>query len=144
MKTWKVLMLMLMLLCPPAHSEVFKWVDDAGNVYYGDHPPSEAQIQTLSEAAIVSALPMRAPAVSAGPKVVVYSTTHCGYCKRAKAHLERRGIAFDERDVERSGEYRSEFRKLGGKGVPLIVVGDQLLKGYRAESLDAMLAKAGL
>ncbi|MCB1736959.1 MAG: DUF4124 domain-containing protein [Gammaproteobacteria bacterium] len=142
MKLW--IGLALVLLCQFAQAEVFKWVDDAGKVYYGDHPPPQARIQTLTDAATISVLPMPALAVPASPKVVMYTTRHCGYCQKAKAHLRRLGIPYDERDVESSSNNRSEFRKLGGKGVPLIVVGDQLMKGYRAENLDAMLAKAGL
>ena len=37
--------LSLVCLCQLAQAEVFKWVDDAGKVYYGDHPPPQARIQ---------------------------------------------------------------------------------------------------
>ena len=37
---------------------------------------------------------------------------------------------------------RRRFNKLGGRGVPLIVVGKQSMSGYSAIRLEEMLAKA--
>jgi glutaredoxin len=67
----------------------------------------------------------------------------CGYCKRAKAHLAARGVPYDEVDVEATQRGQNEFTQLGGRGVPIILVGSQRMDGFDANGLDAMLAAAG-
>ncbi len=37
--------------------------------------------------------------------VTMYTTTWCGYCKNTKRYLERKGIAFQEIDIEKHPEY---------------------------------------
>jgi len=73
--------------------------------------------------------------------VILYSTRSCGYCKMARAHLARRGISFDERDIERDADALDEYlTKSGGRpGVPLVDVAGQMMQGYDSARLDAML-----
>jgi len=72
-------------------------------------------------------------------KVVMYTTSHCPACKAAKQYFAQKGVSYDEIDVETSRSGYEEFRKLGGQGVPLIMVGDKRLEGFSAAALDAML-----
>jgi len=37
----------------------------------------------------------------------------------------------------------AEFKRLGGRGVPLILVGTQKMSGFSEQGLDALLARAG-
>ena len=74
-----------------------------------------------------------------GPRVTVYSTSWCGPCKMAKAHLKKRGVPFKEIDVEKSPAGAEEFRKLGGGGVPLIVIDGEKIRGFNAQQIDAIL-----
>ena len=53
-------------------------------------------------------------------------------------------MAFTEFDIEMNGLAKAEFKRLGGKGVPLILVGDQRMKGFNATRLDKLLQEAGL
>lgn len=69
------------------------------------------------------------------------STTWCGVCKQARAWLSQKGIPFDEYDVERSETGKAEYRRLGGKGVPIILVGNQRMNGFSADRLAAMLSR---
>ena len=85
------------------------------------------------------------PAATAGAsKVKLYTTTWCGYCKRAKAYLQARGTPFQEIDVETSAQGQREFQALGGRGVPVILVGNQRMDGYSEGTLAGMLKQAGL
>ena len=43
--------------------------------------------------------------------VIVYSTTWCPWCDRAKALLDARGIAYDDVNIETQPDFR---QKLGG------------------------------
>jgi hypothetical protein len=44
-----------------------------------------------------------------------------------------------EIDVEASREGMAAFQKLGGRGVPLILVGDQKMEGFNSQRLEQML-----
>ena len=74
--------------------------------------------------------------------VVMYSTSWCGYCKKARRYFKSKGIKFVERDIERSRLAKVAYDRLGGNGVPLIVVGKNKMSGFsvgKFESLYRML-----
>jgi glutaredoxin-like YruB-family protein len=127
-----------------AAAGVYKWTDAEGRVHFGDRPPTGAASETV-------AIPgVDGPAADDGPvapaalgNVVLYSTEWCGVCNRAKAHLRQRGVVFTEYDIEKNSLARAEFKRLGGRGVPLISVGEKRMKGFNAERLDRMLRDAG-
>jgi len=87
-----------------------------------------------------------AAAQSAQPQpaqsVVMYATAWCPYCAKARAYFARAGIAYVEHDVEKSASANAEFKRLGGRGVPLIVVGREKLKGFSEQSFEHLLARA--
>ncbi len=63
--------------------------------------------------------------------VTLYSTRHCGYCVRAKALLDARGIAYDEILVDEQPALRDEMmQKSGRRTVPQIFFGERHLGGY--------------
>lgn len=74
-------------------------------------------------------------------EVVLYGTTNCGYCKQARAHLQSRGIPYLEKNVSSNAQAESEWRDLGGRGVPLIVMGSRKLTGFSAASFDKTYAQ---
>ena len=78
---------------------------------------------------------------AAGP-VVMYATSWCPYCAKARAYFSKKGIAYTEYDVEKSPAANAEFRRLGGRGVPLIFVGREKMSGFSEEGFDALLARA--
>lgn len=73
------------------------------------------------------------------PEVVLYSTEWCGYCKAAREFFDASGIRYIEHDIEKSSTALAEHRKLGGRGVPLVVVGDDVVKGYNEPALRQLL-----
>ena len=59
-----------------------------------------------------------------GPKVLVYLTGWCPYCTRAKQLLERKGVDFEEIDVDARPEARKEMTARSGRSsVPQIFIG---------------------
>lgn len=75
--------------------------------------------------------------------VRLYGTQWCGYCRQAREYLNSRRIPFDDIDIDASDRGREQFAMLGGKGVPLILVGRQRLDGYDKTRLEGMLREAG-
>ena len=72
-------------------------------------------------------------------RVVMYSTSHCPACVSAKQYFAQKGVSYQEIDVEKSADGRAAFEKLGGRGVPLIMVGEKRLEGFSSQALDALL-----
>jgi glutaredoxin 3 len=77
-------------------------------------------------------------------RVVVYSTRHCGFCRRAEDLLRREGITFDVVDVTHDRHARTTLveRTNGRRSVPVIFVDDQPIGGY--QELAAMVATGEL
>ena len=72
---------------------------------------------------------------SYGDSVVLYSTSWCGYCKKTRELLEKNNIAYAEFDIEHSKAGRKEYDALNGRGVPLLVMGGEILRGYDPKSI---------
>jgi glutaredoxin len=70
--------------------------------------------------------------------VVMYSTSWCGYCKKARRYFKSKGIKFVERDIERSRLAKVAYDRLGGNGVPLIVVGNNKMSGFSVRKFDRL------
>jgi glutaredoxin 3 len=64
-------------------------------------------------------------------KVRVYSTRWCGYCVRAKALLESRGIQYEEISLDSDPAFRRKlFDLTGGWTVPQILIDGRPIGGY--------------
>ncbi len=82
------------------------------------------------------------------PKVEIYTQWGCGYCTRAKALLDAKGVAYHEYDITMDGARRIEMieRVPGANTVPQIIIegrpvggSDDLAALDRAGKLDALL-----
>jgi glutaredoxin 3 len=63
--------------------------------------------------------------------ITVYTTNACPYCVRAKALLDARGLAYEEINLGRDPETRSELaQKTGMMTFPQILVDEQLVGGF--------------
>ena len=63
--------------------------------------------------------------------VVLYATSWCPYCARARQLFTGKGVAFTEIDIEATPGAREEMRSRSGRtSVPQIFVGDRHLGGY--------------
>jgi glutaredoxin 3 len=86
--------------------------------------------------------------INASPQIVMYSTTWCGYCHRARGLLERKGVGIQEIKVDEDPSQREVMvQKSGGRRtVPQIFIGERHVGGYddlaaldRAGELDKLL-----
>lgn len=83
--------------------------------------------------------------------VTIYTKPWCGYCSRARALLERKGVGYEEIDVSRDADREREMvERSGGRfTVPQVFVGDVHVGGCdelhaleAAGRLDPLLASA--
>ncbi len=81
------------------------------------------------------------PDLSAGqPEVLLYATDWCGYCAAARNFFQARGIRYTEFNIEKNSAAQEGYRKLGGNGVPLIVVGETVVHGFNEQELGRHLS----
>ncbi|NCF34801.1 MAG: DUF4124 domain-containing protein [Gammaproteobacteria bacterium] len=141
------LLLVLMFLSPVTQGELYKWVDESGRIHYGDSPPDKAKLKeitgSVSSFTSVSVEPFvyDSSLVTGRQKsksVAMYSTSWCGYCKKAARHFRKNNIPFTEHDIEKSETAAREYKKLRGRGVPVILIGDQRMNGFSAKTFDAI------
>ncbi len=68
--------------------------------------------------------------MSAQPKITIYTTPYCPYCHAAKALLKKKGVAFEEIDVqEPSLRQQMMLRANGRRTVPQIFIGETHVGG---------------
>jgi glutaredoxin len=126
------------------------WRDKVGYLELDSPPPmTPADAQRVRDERYARANPRASSGSSSGdagramdrfgPKVVLYYADWCGYCKRAKAHLDRQGVEYELRDVDNPHIKQELFAKTGGGGIPVIEIDGRIMKGYNAQRLDEML-----
>lgn len=72
--------------------------------------------------------------------VVIYSTPSCTYCAQAKEFFKEKGVEFTEHDVAADAEKRQEMiQKSGQMGVPVVMVGDEMVVGFMRDRLEELL-----
>lgn len=85
------------------------------------------------------------PEVAAHDGVIVYKTDWCGVCKKLTAYLDRKGVKYEAKDIEKSPEAAAELQaKAREKGVqtgsvPIIDVRGELLVGFDRARLEKLL-----
>jgi len=81
--------------------------------------------------------------------VEIYTKIGCPYCARAKALLDQKGVAYDEREISSDPQARQEMlgRANGRTTVPQVFIADEHIGGSddlaaleSAGKLDALLA----
>jgi alkyl hydroperoxide reductase subunit F len=70
------------------------------------------------------------------PKVTVYSTQNCPYCRMVKAFLDRHGVQYASFDVGTDKEQAKKMIEVSGQyGVPVVTVDDEVVVGFDAQKL---------
>jgi glutaredoxin-like YruB-family protein len=154
----------LLLTFSLAGAEMYQWVDENGAVTFKDTPPPASakgrKVKVYKDSDFDPAPPVqpaptapgsRKAAVAAvsqesAPKkerfsgtVEIYVTAWCGYCKQAQRYMTGRGIPFVAYDIEKDSAARQRHKDLGGRGVPLIIIGSNRMSGFSAETLEYYL-----
>mgnify|MGYP001813612308 CR=1 FL=1 len=75
--------------------------------------------------------------------VVIYTTAWCGYCAALRAHLEAHAIPYTDHDVETSLQGAMGFWTLRARGVPVSVIGPDIVHGFDLEAINRSLAALG-
>lgn len=76
------------------------------------------------------------------PKVIIYSTTWCAFCKTEEQYLQRLGVEYVKKDVEEDkAAYDELMQKIGGnfQGVPVTDIAGEMVLGFDRPRIDATL-----
>ncbi len=74
--------------------------------------------------------------------VIVYSAVWCSFCHAAKEYLDKLGIKYEERDVEKDPKFAEEsVKKSGQMGIPVIDIDGTIILGFDRPKIDAALLK---
>jgi alkyl hydroperoxide reductase subunit F len=75
-------------------------------------------------------------------QVTVYSTQNCPYCRMAKAFLDKHGVPYESIYVGADTEAARKMIDLSGqRGVPVIVVDNEVIVGFDSERLNALFGE---
>lgn len=81
------------------------------------------------------------------PKVIIYSTTWCAFCKTEEQYLQKLGVDYIKKDVEEDkAAYEELMEKNGGafQGVPVTDIAGDIVLGFDRARIDASLKSKGL
>lgn len=110
----------LALALPVNAQQMYQWKDSSGKLHFSDKPPDDAKAES--------------------PPLIMYATSWCGYCRKARAYLAAKQIPYREVDIEASAANQAEFKKYGGRGVPFFTVGERTMRGFSEAGMNRFLA----
>lgn len=74
-------------------------------------------------------------------RVVMYATQWCPFCQKARELFAEKGISYYEYDIEQSEEGNRQYQRLGGGGVPIMLINAEVLKGFSRSTVLALVDK---
>jgi glutaredoxin len=146
----------LLPLLSSGAGEIYQWKDQEGKTHFSDTPPpgGEVKIKQVKEE------PAGNPKTKTDPpslkstfveekrpnrdiNVVMYMTSWCGFCKKARQYLQTLNVNLEEYDIEkdsvRAGEMMSKSG--GSRGIPLIDIEGIVIQGYNPGAIKAAVEK---
>ena len=126
---------------PPA------WRERVGYVEMDGPPPvspdDARRMRTLGGASATGgALAVAGPRGARATAVLLYYADWCGYCRKTRSELDRRGVTFELRNIDKPAILAELVEKTGQRGIPVVDVGGKILIGYDPQGLDRLLAPA--
>ncbi len=73
-------------------------------------------------------------------KVTVFTTSTWPYCQHAKEFLSSNNIEFEEKDIITDFMARTYLQSKGVRGVPAILVDQELIQGFDKERLKKLFS----
>lgn len=162
---WFIL-LMLFSCATKVEAQIYQWVDKSGVIHFGQAPPQGVAATAKMESIVpsrnvkVDSAPShvelekmqraeKAPQVVKEPVPManqpvaaeMYSTSWCGYCRKAREYFRARGIPLVEYDIEADLDAAERKRQIDTRpGVPLVVINGQMIHGYAPAMYEQALA----
>ena len=128
----KYLFLIIGIVCGIFWSQIYQYAGGFLNDSITMQKPSSSlqSKRTVTSIATPSIEPIKQN-VSENPKqVLMYSTSWCGYCSKARNYFIKNKITFLDYDIETDERAGRMHDLLGGGGVPLIIYNGKMMHGF--------------
>ncbi|HVO66742.1 MAG TPA: glutaredoxin family protein [Syntrophales bacterium] len=149
-----VLSALALFLYGTSTAEMYRWVDENGEIQITDSPPPN--IKSPGEVKIYRDIPQdrntepvsdvkkqeSKPAIETkkNPEVILYGTSWCPYCRKARDFFRSRGIDFIEYDIEKDKEAAIRKKELDSRsGVPFVIINGRQIRGYSESAYERAL-----
>lgn len=141
-----LVLLLTLVFTLPIQAEIYKWTDANGKAHFSSSKPADpVSIESRND------LEDKSPKIvltekkhqAAAPKVDIYVTSWCPYCKKAMAYLRKNNIAFTAYDIEKDLDAAARKNTLdsGYSGIPLAVINGTIVRGFSEDHYQEVLAK---
>lgn len=142
-------------------ADYYQWEDEQGTLHVTDYPPpaqsgkkSKIQKYTFESESGNSAgggmekKSSGSPPVTekqikySGNEVILYGTSWCPYCKKARDFFTSRNIPFTDYDIEKDKEAAERKKQLDtGSGVPFAIINGHKISGFSPPDYERALQK---
>ena len=154
-----ITVLLITLIAGSALAEVYRYTDRSGELHFVDdiakvpkkyrkqleNPKPMAEISVMDAAPVSKRNSLQAEVVQSQAKpavsssVEVFVTSSCGYCRKMLRFLNEKGIPYTAHDIEKDSGAARAFRELGGRGVPVVRIGSNVVHGYNPDAVLSYL-----
>ena len=138
-----------------AIAEMYRWVDENGETQITDSPPpnikshggvriyrdipQESQ-NSESEFVVKKQDSKSSRETKKKPEVILYGTSWCPYCVKARDFFRSRGIDFTDYDIEKNKEAALRKKQLDTKGgVPFAIINGRSIHGFSESAYEKAL-----
>ncbi len=74
------------------------------------------------------------------PKVIIFSTPTCSFCRLAKQYFNEKRVRYTEIDVARDQRAAQDMlRRTGQMGVPVIMINNRPIVGFDKPKINQLL-----
>jgi len=164
MRNVTVVVLVMLFFTITCQAEMYKW-EENGVVTFKDTPPpvsKKRKVRVYQDNDFAAAPPAptpsknsrnSSPSPSQAPQsaakkserfsgtIEMYATSWCGYCVAAENYMKSKSYSYVKYDIEKDSAAKQRHKELGGRGVPLIIIGANRMSGFSPENLEYYLGK---
>ncbi len=141
-----VLLISILSVSVASSTQIYKWVDEEGRVHFSDKKPKNQWFSKVQfESKIISyqrvsfdTSKIDASKFAPNNKVVMFSASWCGYCKKAEAYFKKNNIRYTNYDIEKSPKGKRLYKQLRASGVPVIIVGTKRMNGFSESGFERL------
>ena len=77
----------------------------------------------------------------ASPSIQILVASWCVHCRDLEKFLQDQNLGYIRLDIEKDPEGRRLYQQLGGGGVPMVIIGKSILKGFDKNAILEMLER---
>lgn len=140
---------------PQGSAQLYKWVDEDGNISYQDSPPPK-DVKVLDSDVLKDLSGGQQPVkelrragepelvLDGSQPVMVYTADNCKPCQSVVLFLTQKQVPFIERDIREDRKARERLSNLSKQiSVPSLFIGKQIVQGHSKPMITRALKEAG-